>query len=123
MSKSPDILNLDEVKGHRRAIVLDGVEYELEDLSVDGFITTLRESEEVDKRIQNGETLSITDQIEMHIKSVTLLIPSLPKEKLATMSVRRLGAIVAFAQETAQEGAPKKPESSDEVQGKEQGIE
>lgn len=95
------ILNLDKLnKAPERSLTVDGADYPIHPLSVDGFIETTRA---VEKIINEGG--SVADQLASTIDMILRQVPTLPREKLTKYTPETLEVIVKFVRGEDVEGA------------------
>jgi hypothetical protein len=91
---NPNFLDLDAIAPEERTIKIFGESHAVVPVSVDTFIINARAAQAQDAKVDQ----SLPDQIEFMIKLIASSVPSLPVEKLRTMRLDQLNAILAFAQ-------------------------
>lgn len=95
------ILNLDKLnRAPERQLTIDGVDYPIQPLSVEGFIETTRA---VEKIVTEGG--SPAAQLDVTIDMILRQVPTLPREKLTQYTPETLEVIVKFIRGEDVEGA------------------
>lgn len=101
------VLNLDKLAvAQKRQLVIAGVKYAIEEMTVSNFIETTKAAE----RLANA---SILDQVEATIDLVLRSVPTVSREVLGVMPLETLQTVVAFVRGDDVEGT--------EVQGEGEG--
>ena len=83
------ILNIDALGSDQRVLQLNGVEYVVEEMSVQNFIDTTKSAEQIIGR-------PLSEQVDESVKLIQRSIPTLPESELRRMPLRHLNAIIAF---------------------------
>lgn len=108
-------LNLDAFAKITRTLTLGGEVYPVEEMTVENFIETTRQADELAAK---KEDATFGDQINATISMITRSIPSCPAEKLRRLTIEQLVVISKYlrgeldgeesAEGQAEEGAEKK---------------
>lgn len=101
------ILNIDTLSSDPRTFVLDGVEHEVLEMSVENFIATTKQAE----MLQNTDA-ALTAQVEAAVDLIQRSVPTVSRESLFKLKLRHLQTIVAFVRgDDVQEEALVQPEA------------
>lgn len=93
------VLNLDSLAAKiEKSITLDGVEYMVEEMSVEDFILASREAE----TLKDSDPVANLESWVTHIRRV---IPSLPEEKVRKLKLPHLMLVMQFVTSTIEEEA------------------
>lgn len=95
-------LNLDEVKPEvAKVLTLKGVSHEMVDLSVGAMVDNLRLAE----KLEGSKDISMAEQIELMIKLIANVFPSVPSNQLNELTFEQLAKVMEFAQASVEEVA------------------
>jgi hypothetical protein len=90
-------LNLDSLVGDERTVTLDGVVHKVREMSVTDFVAASQEAKRLEKMGAEADT-------EVNLKSsvdhIARVLPTIPRERLESMSLRQLGVLVSFVNGT-----------------------
>jgi hypothetical protein len=99
------MLNMDQLaQSMVRSVRIGGKEYEIKEMSVDGFIEIQSEAERLEKKS------TTTEQLEATLRLVNRAIPTLPSEVVRGLPLEQLRVLVQFIQDDA---APTKEEAQE----------
>ena len=84
------ILNLDDYAKITRTVTVNGVTYEIAEMSVADFIETTKDAESLEKSTR------FSDQIELTVKVAARTIPSMPEEVIRSLRVDQLVVLSKF---------------------------
>lgn len=87
------VLNLDALAPAKRTLTLNGKTHAIEEMTVENFIATTKEAEDLEKK---GGEVTFADQIEATIGMILRSIPTLPREELRRLSIEQLSVISKF---------------------------
>lgn len=87
------ILNLDSLAKTIRTFTLGGEEYPVEEMTVENFIETTKQANEIQKM---GEDATFSDQLEATVKMIQRSVPTCPTEKLRRLSIEQLVTVSKF---------------------------
>jgi hypothetical protein len=93
------VLNIESLEVPKKSLTLGGVDYPVEELSVENFIVTTQEAKRLEGETDHGVQMVAT--VDMIMRS----IPTIPREKLTALSIEQLVVIVKFVQGSLEEGA------------------
>ena len=113
-----NVLNLDALSEVHRSITLKGITYPVEEMTVENFILTSKEAEELDK----NKDLTMRDMVEATVRIIERSVPTIPKEELLKLNLQKLTMISKFLRGDAEEEAKKSLES-EQAQAAEVGAE
>ena len=83
------ILNIDSFAKDERSLKLNGVDYPIQEMTVENFIETT-------KQALSLEEATLVDQVQGTIKMIMRSIPTIPEEQLRKIKLEHLQTIVAF---------------------------
>jgi hypothetical protein len=89
------ILNIDALVKEERVIKLEGVTYQIKDISVADFIKINQMAEEADKK----EEPTVAERVMFLAETVFISVPDCPKEVLMKCSLAELNMIASFARD------------------------
>lgn len=87
------ILNIDDFAQIKREILLGGVAYAVEELSVQQFIDNMKAAEELEA---SGANTSVSASFERAVTSVSQSIPTLPVDTIRALKLPVLTAVLKF---------------------------
>lgn len=94
------ILNLDAVTPPaKKAIQIAGVNYEIPDVTVEGFLLSVRKANELKQAALKGEPPTqkeVEEQVEEAVDYLCTAIPTLPREVAGKLQMPQLNMIIAF---------------------------
>lgn len=90
-----ELLNLDEVAQVNRFVMFDGEKYEIHQASLGELIIELQQAKERSKLDPTEDNL-----FEDLLNQAVLLLPTCPIEKLKTLKMKQLKALIDFARES-----------------------
>lgn len=106
------LLNIDTLTSEKRTIVLDGKEYDVEEMSVNNFLETTKAAE-----LLQDSRAGLSAQVESAVDLIVRSVPGVPRETLKKVALRNLQTIVAFVRGDEVE-AIAEPELPSEQAGK-----
>lgn len=92
------VLNLDDLGAVTRQVTINGVKYDIQDISVEDFIKTTKQAEAFLEREKAGEEVNPSERMEATIVTVKLHIPSIDEAILRGLSMEKLGILSRFMQ-------------------------
>jgi hypothetical protein len=90
MSKTK-IINIDDLAQASKAIVIDSVTHEMREMTVQEFIDKAAEARKAESQKKD---LSLEEQMAMAVDMVADAFPTISKERLATLKIAQLTAII-----------------------------
>lgn len=90
-----NLLNLDEVVGVKRSVVLFGSEYSIKDQTLGDMILAMKDADSTDD--------SEAAVIESLLKQAHSILPDCPKDVLGKMNLRQLKALTDFIRQSDEE--------------------
>lgn len=83
-------LNIEALAQTNRTLTIAGVEYPVEEMTVENFIETTKAADRL------GENPTYREQIDATIEMIMRSVPSVPREVLMKLGLSHLSAIVKF---------------------------
>lgn len=94
-------LNLDEVQPPvSKVLTIKGKSYEMVDLTVGAMVENLRLAEKME-----GNNAPLHEQIELMVRLISNVFPSVPEDVLRGLSLDQLTRVVEFAQSSVEDVA------------------
>jgi hypothetical protein len=92
------VLNLDELAKPRRKVTVLAVDYEVREMSVEGFIEYSRKARENEARAKQDPDRERTpeDDVQSMVDTVRLAVPDLPEAVLKRLSLIQLTTLIEF---------------------------
>lgn len=101
------LLNLDELVPNDRFVTIKGVEYPVVEQPLGDMIKAIKKEEQAKK--EGNSVVSL----ESLLDAASRLIPSAPADVIASLSIRQLMAVVAFASDSGGEQISAQPGEAD----------
>lgn len=99
-------LNLDNLSKVTRNLILNGVTYEVQEMTVENFIETTKAAD----ALLEKKNITIEEQMEASIGLIKRSIPNIEEEVLRKMTLEQLGTLSKFLRgELDDEGAEEHP--------------
>lgn len=97
------LLNLDDLVPNDRFVTIKGVEYPVVEQPLGDLIKAIKKEEDAKK---NGSSVG---SLESLLEGAARLIPSAPADVIASLSIRQLTAVVAFASDSGDSQVTSEP--------------
>lgn len=93
-------LNLDEIKAPSRSVTIDGITYEVPEMTLETMIENLKEAERIKALEEQGKSREfiVLENLQSSIEFVCRAIPSMPAEVVRGLGYRRLNILMQFIQ-------------------------
>ncbi|EGR3221641.1 hypothetical protein N7I40_004012 [Vibrio parahaemolyticus] len=87
------LLNLDELAGNSRPVVLNGVEYQIREQTVQQLIESVRAR----KKLNADDSEAMFEAL---VASAKAVLPDAPEKEIRNLNVTQLQALIKFASES-----------------------
>lgn len=102
------LLNLDELVGNARPVMLNGKEYNIREQSIQQLIESVKARKALDS--EDSEAL-----FESFVNSAKALLPDAPEAEIRALNLRQLQALISFASASDEELVEKTAEAVNEA--------
>jgi len=92
------LLNIDELVGQKRPVILKGVQYEIKEQSIQQLIESVKTRKVLESKDEDSEAL-----FESFVSSAKALLPDAPEAHIRELNLRQLQALIAFATASEEE--------------------
>lgn len=91
-----ELLNLDDLVGKKRPVVLNGKEYEIKEQTIQQMIESVRSQKTLDRD-------DVEAMFESMLSTAIAILPDAPEADLRALNIKQLQALINFASATDEE--------------------
>lgn len=107
------LLNLDELAANKRAVVINGVEYEVAEQTVGEMIKRLQVTKKVDTETPEGF-------LEVMRDTAQTILPKAPKKVIDNLTIKQITALIEFINDRELDEAANEVRNADQGEKREQ---